>query len=100
MTVSKQPVSNPEHLATLYEITRQLNSSLDLDVVLTHDGVVAVLDEDEFGEHRVRYGYPPEIVDLALGGAQTARSRLENRDPPFDGIAQEWLARVDPATLA
>ena len=73
---------------------------LDLDVVLTHDRVVAVLDEDEFAEHRVRYGYPPEIVDLALGGAQMARSKLENRDPPFDGIADEWLTRVDPATLA
>ena len=30
------PMANPAHLATLYEITRELNSSLDLDTVLEH----------------------------------------------------------------
>jgi len=33
-TQPASPVSKPEHLATLYEITRTLNSSLDLDTVL------------------------------------------------------------------
>jgi sigma-B regulation protein RsbU (phosphoserine phosphatase) len=38
------PVPNPEHLATLYEITRSLNSSLDLDEVLENvmDRVIEV----------------------------------------------------------
>jgi len=38
------PVSNPQHLATLYQITRELNSSLDLDVVLENvmDRVIEV----------------------------------------------------------
>ncbi len=38
------PVSDPEHLATLYEITRELNSSLELDVVLGNiiDRVIGV----------------------------------------------------------
>ncbi|MCD4687546.1 MAG: SpoIIE family protein phosphatase [Anaerolineae bacterium] len=38
------PVANPEHLATLYEITRELNSSLDLNVVLENimDRVIEV----------------------------------------------------------
>ncbi|MBN1563366.1 MAG: SpoIIE family protein phosphatase [Anaerolineae bacterium] len=44
MPDAKQPVSNPEHLATLYEITRRLNSSLDLDEVLEYvmDRVIEV----------------------------------------------------------
>jgi sigma-B regulation protein RsbU (phosphoserine phosphatase) len=39
-----QPMPNPEHLATLYEITRSLNSSLDLDEVLDNvmDRVIEV----------------------------------------------------------
>mgnify|MGYP005851837289 CR=1 FL=1 len=38
------PVSDPQHLATLYQITRELNSSLDLDVVLDNvmDRVIEV----------------------------------------------------------
>jgi len=55
------PVSDPGHLATLYHITRELNSSLDLDVVLENimDRVIEVtgaergflmLHDDESGE--------------------------------------------------
>ncbi len=42
--LSSAPVPHPEHLATLYEITRTLNSSLDLDEVLEHvmDRVIEV----------------------------------------------------------
>lgn len=41
---STAPVPQPEHLATLYEITRSLNSSLELDVVLENvmDRVIGV----------------------------------------------------------
>jgi sigma-B regulation protein RsbU (phosphoserine phosphatase) len=43
-TQPASPVSKPEHLATLYEITRTLNSSLDLDTVLENimDRVIQV----------------------------------------------------------
>jgi hypothetical protein len=72
---------------------------LDLDVVLTHEGEVAVLDEDEFIEHQERFGYPDEVIDLALTAAREARARLEDRLPPFDGVADIWLGRVDASTL-
>jgi hypothetical protein len=67
---------------------------------LTVDGKVSVLDEDEFAEHELRYGYPPDLIDLALAATTEATSRLTMRSPPFDGVAQEWIAKVDPATLA
>jgi len=43
-SASQPPVSNPEHLAILYEITRTLNSSLELNVVLENimDRVIKV----------------------------------------------------------
>lgn len=44
---------------------------LDLDVVRLFDGSWYVDDEDEFAEHRVSYGYPPELV--ASAEAECAR---------------------------
>lgn len=80
--------------ATVHQI------DLDLDVVLTHGGEVAVLDEDEFIEHQQRFDYPDEISDLALAAAREARTRLEDRLPPFDGVADMWLDSIDASTLA
>lgn len=44
---------------------------LDLDVVRLFDGSWYVDDEDEFAEHQVSYGYPPELV--ASAEAECAR---------------------------
>jgi uncharacterized protein len=38
---------------------------LDLDVVEHEDGSVEVVDRDEFEAHRVRYGYPADVVEAA-----------------------------------
>lgn len=38
---------------------------LDIDVVVWPDGRVVVLDESEFREHSVLFGYPDEVVDAA-----------------------------------
>ena len=38
---------------------------LDLDVIRRFDGSWYVDDEDEFAEHQVAYGYPPELVTAA-----------------------------------
>lgn len=67
--------------------------------MLTTEGEVAVLDEDEFIEHQERYGYPVELIDLALTATREAQARLERRSPPFDGVADRWLARIDASTL-
>jgi uncharacterized protein len=38
---------------------------LDLDVIRRFDGSWYVDDEDEFAEHQLSYGYPPEVVAAA-----------------------------------
>lgn len=74
-SASKSPVSNPEHLVILYEITRTLNSSLDLDVVLENimDQVIEVtgaergflmLHNDETGELEFRVARGMNRSDL------------------------------------
>ncbi|MGI9528977.1 MAG: DUF402 domain-containing protein [Acidimicrobiia bacterium] len=73
---------------------------LDLDVVLTVDEEVVVLDEDEFSQHQINYGYPDQLVAAALAATDEAVERLTQRRPPFDGAAIEWLSSVDPSTLA
>lgn len=49
---------------------------LDLDVIRRRDGTVALLDEDEFADHQVRFGYPAavvaEVTATALAGAATS----------------------------
>ena len=49
---------------------------LDLDVVRGFDGSAQILDEDEFAEHQVRYGYPPEVT----GHAERAAAAIAPSD--------------------
>ncbi|MBM2623192.1 DUF402 domain-containing protein [Actinoplanes sp. LDG1-06] len=68
---------------------------LDIDLVRYRaDGRVEVEDEDEFAEHRVELGYPPEVVDGALGGAAELRDALLRDEEPFASHYRSWLARV------
>jgi hypothetical protein len=65
---------------------------LDLDVVLDRSGRVFVDDEDEFAEHRVRYGYPEDVVRLAERGCADVLGAVRARTAPFDGpTAAHWL---------
>jgi predicted RNA-binding protein associated with RNAse of E/G family len=59
---------------------------LDLDVVRRSDGTIEVLDEDEFAEHRVRFGYPRSLVDRARAGAERVHGLMTRGEEPF-GIA-------------
>jgi hypothetical protein len=69
---------------------------LDLDVMRGWTGRVWVDDEDEFAEHRVRYGYPDEVVRLATRTCEEVRRAVESRHPPYDGLApSHWLGRLD-----
>ena len=63
---------------------------LDLDVIELLDGSVVVDDEDEFAEHQVSYGYPPDVVALALATKDTVLSAVRSRAAPFDGSAARW----------
>ena len=67
---------------------------LDLDVVLLHDGTVELLDEDEFAEHQVRYGYPAEVVAQALATADELLARVAAGDEPFGTVGPTRLTRL------
>ena len=57
---------------------------LDLDVVRGWDHTVQVLDEDEFAEHTVRFGYPDDVVRSARAAADELVEAITRGDPPFD----------------
>jgi hypothetical protein len=68
---------------------------LDLDVIETLEGEVIVDDEDEFAEHQVLFGYPPEVIALAEATRDAVVAAVTARRAPFDGSAQRWLAALD-----
>ena len=68
---------------------------LDLDVIKGWSGRVWVDDEDEFADHRVRFGYPDEIVRLAVESCEDVRAGIESGLAPYDGATgRRWLARL------
>ena len=53
-------------------------------------------DEDEFAEHRVRYGYPDHVVQLAARSCEQVLRAVESHAPPYDGrTAAHWLGRLE-----
>jgi len=71
---------------------------LDLDVIEALDRTVFVDDRDEFDEHRVEYGYPPEIVELAMATSDLVHRAISQKAPPFDGRSAPWLALLGGLT--
>ena len=68
---------------------------LDLDVVRGRSGRVWVDDEDEFADHRVRYGYPADVVALATGSCDRVHAAVRAGAGPFDrAVGCTWLSRV------
>ena len=67
---------------------------LDLDVRRRRTGAVELLDEDEFAEHQVRYGYPAEVVAAAQESAAWLVSAVQEHVEPFGAVSLGWLARV------
>ncbi|MET0735437.1 MAG: hypothetical protein ABWY55_07320 [Microbacterium sp.] len=69
---------------------------MDLDVVHAVDGRGLWIDDrDEWDEHRVRYGYPLDIVDRLEALAVDLERRVAAAEPPFDQVtADAWLARL------
>ncbi|GAA1368247.1 GNAT family N-acetyltransferase [Catellatospora chokoriensis] len=68
---------------------------LDLDVVRRRDtGTVELLDEDEFAEHQVRYGYPPDVIDAARRTAGHLLAAVTAAREPFGSAHLPWLARL------
>ena len=68
---------------------------LDLDVLLTRDGSVAVVDRHEFEENQVTLAYPEDVIRLAERAALDAADLLTNRVPPFDDAPVRWWSLAD-----
>ncbi|MFP5252184.1 MAG: DUF402 domain-containing protein [Actinomycetes bacterium] len=67
---------------------------LDLDVVEHEDGRVEVVDRDEFDAHRVRYGYPADVVGAAEEAAAWVAAVMRAGREPFATTAGAWRARL------
>lgn len=68
---------------------------LDLDVVRARSGRVWIDDEDEFADHRVRFGYPADVVRLAARTCDRVHAAVTTGEPPYDGVvAARWLSRL------
>jgi hypothetical protein len=74
---------------------------LDLDVVKGRTGRVWVDDEDEFADHRVRFGYPAEVVELAVASCEAVRRAVTASRAPFDATtSRRWLDMLEGAMMA
>ncbi|MGH3704680.1 MAG: DUF402 domain-containing protein [Agromyces sp.] len=68
---------------------------LDLDVVERAGAPAFIADEDEFAEHTVRFGYPPEVIARVRADTATLLDAVQRREPPFDGpTAARWLREL------
>ncbi|MGW8947451.1 DUF402 domain-containing protein [Streptomyces koyangensis] len=76
-------------------------TDLDLDVVRPRGGEAHVEDEEEFAEHRVRYGYPEHVVTearRACAWLREAGRRHGAGAEPFASAYGPWLGLLDQAT--
>jgi uncharacterized protein len=70
-------------------------ADLDLDVLRMRDGQQVVLvDEDEFAEHQVKYGYPAEVISSAEAAAQWLLQAIRSGAEPFASAFRPWLDQV------
>ncbi|GAA0399811.1 hypothetical protein Acor_22250 [Acrocarpospora corrugata] len=67
---------------------------LDLDVIKRADGTVYLDDQDEFADHQVWLGYPPEVIENAESAATWLLSAVAAGDGPFGGAHHRWLDQV------
>jgi hypothetical protein len=74
---------------------------LDLDVIRGWTGRVWVDDEDEFADHRVRFGYPADVVGLAVTSCESVRRAVAASQGPFDGVtSRRWLRVLEGVMMA
>lgn len=63
---------------------------LELDVALFEDGVVQILDEDEYEESKILYNYPDELIKRIEQATGEVIEMLQQRVYPFDGSLVNW----------
>jgi protein associated with RNAse G/E len=87
----------------VYETHRFVVVDLDLDVVRLVDGTASIVDQDEFAEHRVRYGYPPDVIAETVRVTDEVLAAVQAGQAPFaGGAAEAWIerARSGPTRLS
>lgn len=90
----------PDRVEVYVDIVAELDPiaftaiDMDLDVVRS-GGRVWIDDEDEFEEHRIRFGYPDELVARCRTAADEVAALITAAAPPFDGRSDHWLARLE-----
>jgi len=70
---------------------------LDLDVCRRRAGPVQLLDEDEFADHQVRYGYPGHVIAEATRAARWLQVALADGTEPFAHVYRSYLRLVAQA---
>ncbi|MBX3065961.1 MAG: DUF402 domain-containing protein [Anaerolineae bacterium] len=66
---------------------------LDLDVRIFADGRYEILDEDEFEEHRLKYGYPKDVQEKAQSAVQEILDLARRRQEPFGVLTADLELR-------
>jgi uncharacterized protein len=70
-------------------------ADLDLDVVRRRPGrEVVLVDEDEFAEHQIRYGYPADVISAAERTAAWLEDTIRSDAEPFATAFRPWLDKV------
>ena len=64
---------------------------LDLDVLRGFNGQVIVDDEDEFAEHQVRFGYPPDVITGARRSCDAVLAAVRSGQAPYDASPAGWF---------
>jgi uncharacterized protein len=82
-------ITTPVSWPSPHEVTMV---DLDLDVYRQRDGQVVLLDEDEFAEHQVRYGYPPDVIAASRRTAAWLQEALADGREPFANVCRSYLA--------
>jgi uncharacterized protein len=68
---------------------------LDLDGVRRRaDLSVNIVDQDEFAEHQVRYGYPGDVITEAERAADRLHAAIVDGAQPFADGYLRWLRLV------
>ena len=88
--------SKLESSVRMYELARQYFPGNYLDVLrLRADQRVIVVDEDEFAEHQVRYGYPADVISEAERAAAWLLDAISAKAEPFGAVYRGWLDMIE-----
>ena len=91
LDITTRPTLNDTHISLV---------DLDLDLALTWNDDVVLLDEEEFAHHRTAFNYPDPLVRQALDTFDEMRTALIQRAFPLDGTADPyltaWFSNQDP----